>query len=360
MPNLPHIDQLNEQIAQDADNDEAHFMRAEYYFRHRSYAQAKLDYQAATDINPEYGLAYVALGYVDTIEGSSETACAYFEQARLLYPTNSQEAAWVQQVIWATQNLATYGEDASYYNRRGINLNDLKLYWQALVDYSQALVTDPGYKYSYYNRGLNYNEMGEYALAIKDFTQAIRLKPDDPWHYNDRGNSYNYLKRYEEALKDYFKGISIDPNIAALYGNVGDVYFSLGNLEQATHYIELAINKDPHDATYKATLAEIYLCAGDYEKAWQMVMRNRTLFDQSEYALASDILQLVLACILGHTQAINALEQRLYIAKQLAETVDWDFDSLMRWFNNTQDLSKDTRADIRKYLEVAVGLGYIA
>lgn len=355
MPDLPTLAELNEQIALDADNDQAYFMRAEYHFRHRNYTQAQLDYQAAIDINPEYGLAYVALGYVKAMEGQPEQACECFEQVQHIYPPDSEEHKWVQQVKWITKDIANDGDDVSYYNRRGIKLNDLTLYWQALIDYSQALAIDPQYKYAYYNRGLNYNQLEEYELAIDDFTKAIQLDPNDPWHYNDRGNSYNYLKKHDEALQDYFAGLKIDPNVGALYCNIGDVYFSMGDLDQAKHYLQLALNQTPNDATYIATLIEVYLCADHYRQAQQMMERNRTLLAESEYALAIDILELVLNCIFE--LPYDRLAQRLQQAQQLNEKTEWDFDNLMRWFDTSKTLDSDTKEALQPYLKVAVELG---
>jgi tetratricopeptide (TPR) repeat protein len=162
------------------------------------------------------------------------------------------------------------------------------------------------------------------------------------------------LKKYDEALQDYFAGLKINPNIGALNCNIGDVYFSMGDLDQAKRYLQLALNQDPNDTTYIGTLAEIYLCADDYHQAQQMIKSNRTLLAESEYALAIDILELVLNCIFE--LPYDHFVQRLQQAQQLNEKTEWDFDNLMRWFHTSKALDSTTKEALQPYLKIAVEL----
>lgn len=349
---LPAFEVLDQRIVSDSDDDEAYFLRGEYYFWQKDYSKAQNDYSKAIQINPEFSKAQIALGYVYSLFNDLDAAQSQFSQSKKLYTTQSDEVAWLQDLIKYTQYLLNGQESDDYYNERGMKLADLGLYLQAIKDYTKAVALNDNCEYSYYNRGLAYNDLAAYELAIPNFTKAIELNPDDAWNYNDRGNSYSELKQYELAIADYKTGLIKAPDNNTLYHNLANAYFDLENYDLAIHYFKEAIRKDPEDASYHVTLAEVYICAADYQAALNYLQQQQTLIQTSQYQIIDVILRLVLACIYGDNTEF--LEEQLRHAQQQATDISWDFGNLMRWFEQNQQLTETTLTKVKKYLDIAL------
>ncbi len=348
------INHLSSLIAEDPDNDAAYFERGELYFRQKAYDKALLDYQVACQINPEYSLALLAQGYLLALKGDAGFSLPC-ENAKRLYPSNSDAYGWIEQIKQCTQYILDHPPTPSKYNERGIKLSDIGLQWHAIEDYTLGIQADPSQGYIYYNRGLAYNEVEAYPLAIPDFGKAIELDPEDPWGYNDRGNCYNYLGQYDLALVDYQRGLQQAPENSALYNNLADVYFTLESFDQSVHYLKQAIKRDAQNVSYLVTLAELYICMNEYTQVVVLLKRQATVIEESSYALVANILNLLLYTI--RQQDTQALEQKLLLAQKQKIDTHWNFDHLVRWWKKDQTLTENIREKIKAYLDIAVALG---
>ncbi len=59
-----------------------------------------------------------------------------------------------------------------------------------------------GLAVAYYNRGIAYRHLNEYRQAIEDYGQALLLDPGFALAYNNRGNAYRHLNEYRRAIED--------------------------------------------------------------------------------------------------------------------------------------------------------------
>ena len=94
-----------------------------------------------------------------------------------------------------------------------------------IIDYTK--------KNNYFQRGLAYSDLKLYEQAISDFTQAIKSNKYHEKAYCGRGNCYFNLENYSEAIFDYTQAINLYPHYAAAYYNRGLVYRRIGNTEKA-------------------------------------------------------------------------------------------------------------------------------
>ena len=351
MTNQEYFDHLSQQIALDTDNDEAYFLRGEYYFGQKDYKKARNDYYKAIRINPEYSLARIALGYVYALEKNHESACMQFIQTQNLYPATSDEAVWLEEIINTTRGISDDKQVKYNYSERGTKLADFKLYKQAIADYSQAIAIDNNSELNYYNRGLAYNETEEYQLAIADFSKAIEIDPDDEWNYNDRGNSYTALRQYELAIADYRNGLKLAPAEGVLHNNLAIVYFDLEEFAMAIDYFNNAVEYAPEEPSFHINLAEVNICAYNYDAALHSLENNYLLIQQSEEQAVDTVLRLVLSFVLGLDT--DFLEKALLKAQQQRIKTGWDFDNMCLWLDKNQELTAGTKVQIKKYLEIA-------
>lgn len=82
---LPAVEVLDQRIASNSDDDEAYFLRGEYYFWQKDYRKTQNDYHKAIQVNPEFSKAQIALGYVYSLFNELSAAQLQFSQSQKLY-----------------------------------------------------------------------------------------------------------------------------------------------------------------------------------------------------------------------------------------------------------------------------------
>jgi predicted O-linked N-acetylglucosamine transferase (SPINDLY family) len=101
---------------------------------------------------------------------------------------------------------------------RGVALQRLRRFEEALACYELALECDPDLAAAHSNRGSVLRELKRYDAALESFARAIRIQPDFADAYNNRGNALLELESFEEAMRDYEKAMSLSPRFAGLFG----------------------------------------------------------------------------------------------------------------------------------------------
>ena len=72
--------------------------------------------------------------------------------------------------------------------------------------------TNPSHKEAHNNKGIALEDLEKYEEAIAEFDRAIELEPRDENTYNNKGNALRELGRYEEAIAEYDKALEIYPD----------------------------------------------------------------------------------------------------------------------------------------------------
>jgi protein O-GlcNAc transferase len=106
--------------------------------------------------------------------------------------------------------------DASVFYNRGIALQALKRFEQAVPSYGRAIVLRPGYAGSFFNRGNALQALKRFDEALASYDRAITLKPDYAEAFNNRGVALKELKRIDQALENLDRAIALKPDHAGL------------------------------------------------------------------------------------------------------------------------------------------------
>jgi TolA-binding protein len=107
------------------------------------------------------------------------------------------------------------------------NPDQAKNYWD------KAIAVNPKQAEAYNNRGLAFYDLKLYQQAIEDFSQALRIKPEYPEALNNRGNAYYAMDQYEKAEEDFNQSLQFKPNYSKAHLNRGLVYFQMQKRDQA-------------------------------------------------------------------------------------------------------------------------------
>jgi len=129
--------------------------------------------------------------------------------------------------------LAQVPDYAEGHNNRGVVLQQLQRYDEALASYDRAIAIKPGYVNAHFNRGTVLKKLLRRDEALASYDRALALNPAHVEAHNNRGVLLQELKRYDEALASYDQAIALQPTHAEAHNNLGIVLASKGDMAGA-------------------------------------------------------------------------------------------------------------------------------
>jgi tetratricopeptide (TPR) repeat protein len=166
---------------------EAYYTRAIALLEAGDTNKAVTDLLRAVDQNQAYYDALIELGELYSLR-KEKIAADYLRNALAIRP-DSREALYLLGMFYQETGqyfmaIETYKRlrkaDSTFrnapYNIGYIALVYLKDYPQAILNFSSAIKTDPGYYEAYFNRGFAYELSGSYDKAYSDYQMALKIK----------------------------------------------------------------------------------------------------------------------------------------------------------------------------------------
>jgi len=110
-------------------------------------------------------------------------------------------------------------EKANMQSNRGLILQALGRWDEALQNYDCAIGLDPAYVDAHYNRGITLQLLGRTEDAIASYDAAIALEPQFAEAYLNRGSAQQDLSKSEAALASYDAALAIQSDLVeGLFG----------------------------------------------------------------------------------------------------------------------------------------------
>jgi tetratricopeptide (TPR) repeat protein len=153
-------------------------------------------------------------------------------------------------------------------NNRGHALTKLKRLEEAVASYDKALAIKPDYVEVLNDRGIALKGLKRLEEAMASYDKALAIKPDYAEAFNNRGNALTELKRLGEALASYDKALAIKPDYAETFNNRGNVLMELKRLEEAMASYDKALAIKPDYAEATTNRSFLVLLAGDFSAGW--------------------------------------------------------------------------------------------
>lgn len=168
------------------------------------------------------------------------------------------ERAFIARGI-ALQSLANYAEALASYDhaltlapecgeawyRRGNVLHDLGRREDAVASYDHALALMPDSVEATYNRGLVLQELQRHEEALVCYDRALTLRPDLVDAQYNRGLILHELRRYDEALASYGRALDLRPDMYEAMSNRGNTLRRLNRYDEALRSFERALRLKP-------------------------------------------------------------------------------------------------------------------
>jgi len=207
-------------VAREPDNAERQYQLGNALFDLQRYDEARIAYEAATKLSPEYGSAHCNLGL-----------CLRF----------------------------------------------LGLVPQAIEEYRKAIAIDSNDTTTRYNLIAALEASGDFDGVVKELQQFSELQPEDVQVTAHLANALFRVGRYQEAANAFEKVLRLDPGRADHYYNLGLCFFCMENWDAALATWLTALAHDAKHAPTNKGLAVVYWKRGDYKQAWETVAHCQAL-----------------------------------------------------------------------------------
>lgn len=226
----------------------AHNNLGNAYVEKKQFEKAKLNYEIALKLKPDYSEALYNLGLLHVQTKSLSAAEDYFRKTLHLKPDHAK--AWLNlgyllylenkfdEALSCTHRALTLNpESIDSYQNLGLILIKLNRFTDALEIFKKALVCNPRHAEVYNNIGYIYRILGNLDEAQKFLTQSIELNPRYYLPYYNLGNVFASQKRYDQAIRAYQTMLNLNPQFSEGHWHLGMAYQEIKDFNQALeHY----------------------------------------------------------------------------------------------------------------------------
>jgi adenylate cyclase len=203
-------------------------------------SNARVMFERAVELDPDYAAAYVGLGRVDL------TAVAL---------------GWTADPAGALQRAESLA-------RKAIGIDEFNPAAHVLL-------------------GRSYARLGEHERAIEALRRAMALNPSDPDSYAGLGDALLWSGDVDGAIKALETAVQLDPRLSTedLF-NLGAAYFLAGQDTEAVRTLERTVTRNDSTAFIQALLAAVYAEAGrkdESDRAIAELRRRSPFFDAASF-----------------------------------------------------------------------------
>lgn len=237
------------------------------------------NFKAATDLDPDFALAYVGLAdaYL-TLGGSFYGGLSVQDGNALAEPPLARALALDASLGEAYASLGLLrqmqGDDKA-----------------AEAAYAEAIALRPSYSRVFRLYGVLRWQQGMHEEAMELLQQALRLDPFSASVNYDLGRMYDVLGQFDKALKNYLHAVEVEPGHAFAYVYIAAIHYLVyGRLDEALVWYHKAAVNDAMSPSLQVAQAIPYLDLGDPGSAKFWIDRGLELGPDTYWARYASLL----------------------------------------------------------------------
>ena len=246
----------NKNILIHADLAQPHYNLASVYLDLGQLEGAKIQYQSALKINPNYYSAELGMGSLKNMTGEYEAAIDHFIKSISLM----KKATGQPDYALARLNLGEIYAKTQRYNK-------------AIIELNRALKINPSMLLAHYNLGTAYMLTGEFSKAELSLKAALKIKPNHEPAIFNLARVYQNKKQWINSNEVFNKFIKIKGPDPYVYSEIAGNNLMSGNLEQASALYEKVLNYKPNHKVALINLAKINYNLGKFKIAQVYIER---------------------------------------------------------------------------------------
>jgi len=240
------------------DSNEAYqaYLKGRTYWNRRTAENIKkaiAEFRSATDLDPNFALAYAGLAdcYAITPEYAGTPASESLPQAK----------AFAERASTLDDQL---GEPHATLGTVYVQM------WQwaeAEKEYKRAIEISPNYATTYHWYSILLKNLGRYDEAAKIITRAAELDPLSPSIQANISMMYQLQNKHDESIRNSLKIVELNPNYGRGYEYLGLSYFKVGRKEEAVSTLEKAVELTNRQNIVLSELGYVYAQVGKRTEA---------------------------------------------------------------------------------------------
>lgn len=257
---------------------ETHYSKGKQALARGHLEEARREFSAAIEKNPEYGEAFLELGKVELSLGHFDEAHDHLELSINFLKSRFEPLmtlADLYQQVEQPEDVITCLLDVleDFPKETNIRCRLALLYLQigqakkAVACYRTALKYEPNNLAANRQLGLLFAGEGSDDEAIHYLEIVCRLDPNDGHIRGLLGKLYRGRGQYRQAEESFNRALELRPRDPDLRVEVGYLYRDQGRLDKAAAVLQKTLTKSQGHLTASRLLAEVHLEAGDLRGA---------------------------------------------------------------------------------------------
>ncbi len=170
---------------------------------------------------------------------------------------------------------------AKAYCNRGVVLQALNRFDEALASYDEAIALNPDNAEVHSNRGNALLELGRFDDAVASYDAALDVNPDNIGALCSRACALIELRRLDEAVASCDKAIALSPDHAPALNNRGNALTNLKRFDEAMASYDKTLAAKPDFPAALVGRGAIFLAAGRFAEAFAAL--NQALAIKPDY-----------------------------------------------------------------------------
>ncbi len=332
-------DRTFSQICTDNLDALGHFLSGEEELEKLEPDKAIYEYETATDYDPEFGLAYLKLAYIQHFGGDREEAK---KNLQIALEKRDKLIKYDLFRLWALKARMNFnpGEERQHIGRlkeafplkKEYHYEYAESYFhegepdEAIKHYLKALEIDTNYAKAHNHIAYCYSWIGNHKLAEEHFNKYVELH-NTANSYDSLACGYMFAGKYYEAINALNKGKELNPNLDYLYGRLANIYTQKGLLTRAVETLkeqETITEGDSTKANIHFYLAYVEFLRGNIEKSIKELSYAIDFYSSEFYADsvddASNLPFWLIGVIAAQRRDINGLREVIDKMEKKIET----------------------------------------
>lgn len=251
-------------------------MSAYFYFQAKENMNAYNKLSAFIDKEPTALSSYL-MGLIKCEQKEYLSSVSYYNQAEDLgyksadfFKDRAKAKGFEKDFFGAIDDLniaLRMDNKAEYYFLRGVCLNFVTQYNEALLDLNTAIEMCDTIAEYYNQRGIVFVNLERNADALFEFQTALRMNSEAEFIHNNIGLAYEKNGFLDKAVEHYKISIRKEPYYSDSYFNLGRINYEKGRYKSAIKYLEEAYVLNPNFGDITHILGLCYAELNDKDKA---------------------------------------------------------------------------------------------
>lgn len=190
------------------------YTRGLAYVKMKSYDKASQDFQHSLKLNPRFGAAYWGFSLIKEAEGKLDSALMYCNKAEeYACPLEQVQTCraelyerkrdFTSAILEMTKLIQHDPSNATYYNNRGYERNQMHQYAQAIEDLGTAIKLDSSMAFAYSNKAFALLKENQLSAALQQVNISLRLNDRNAYAFKTRGEVFLALQEKGKACSDF-------------------------------------------------------------------------------------------------------------------------------------------------------------